>query len=262
MDSRPAIDRNLSALVLIVGRLFAMAGFAGDDLPASIARGERTVPRRLYRAMLLILRPAEAAARRLIIAMAWGLKVKLPKPRPPGETMPSPVIGRSRTTNGAWVSSTTQVASPRQPRLPRFRLFDPPRQPFRPRRVKPSCVPRIRSFFDDGPYRPQPPTPPPPPKPRPDDPIDATHLVGRLTALGHALDDMPKQALRFARWRARQQQGLTRRAWPLRRGPLPGGRLHEFNPDAKRRKNIREIDEVLAHANELAWYALKHPDTS
>jgi hypothetical protein len=92
------------------------------------------------------------------------------------------------------------------------------------------------------------------------------------------------QAQRFARWKARNDAALQRdraareaaaaggkpgpvrfrRSSPLRRGPPPGGRLPRFDPDAPRRKNIREVDEILAHANAMAYYALEKPrrDTS
>ena len=49
---------------------------------------------------------------------------------------------------------------------------------------------------------------------------------------------------------------------PLRSGRPPGGRLSRFDPSARRSNNIREVDEVLAHAHALALYALRYPDTS
>ncbi len=108
--------------------------------------------------------------------------------------------------------------------------------------------------------------------PSPHDPIDATRLGQRLAALASALDDMPAQALRFARWSARRDQmrgqppspGRFRRIWPLRPGRPPGGRLSGFDPVARRLSRIREVDEVLAHAHAMALYALERPrqDTS
>ncbi|MFI0845955.1 hypothetical protein [Mesorhizobium sp. IMUNJ 23232] len=138
--------------------------------------------------------------------------------------------------------------------------------------------PRIRSLDDDARY-----TPLPPPPSR-DDPMNAAKLTLRLDALGQALDDLPGQAQRFARWKVRNDAALQRdraardaaaaggkqgsvrfrRFSPLRRGRPPGGRLPRFDPDAPRRKNIREVDEILAHANAMAFYALEPPrrDTS
>jgi hypothetical protein len=59
---------------------------------------------------------------------------------------------------------------------------------------------------------------------------------------------------------ARVKEGLQpwrpRRIWPLRGGRPPGGRLKCYDPDARRRKNTREIDEILAHCHSMALYAL------
>ena len=101
--------------------------------------------------------------------------------------------------------------------------------------------------------------------PLPDDPIDAGRLGRRLTALACALDDLPGQARRFVRWKARRDRALAagriHRVTPLRGGRPPGGRLARYDPDAPRRKNIRDVDEILAHAHALAHHALR-PDTS
>ena len=99
--------------------------------------------------------------------------------------------------------------------------------------------------------------------PLPDDPLDAGRLGRRLTALASALDDLPGQARRFARWKARRDRALgagrIHRVTPLRGGRPPGGRLARYDPDAPRRKNIRDVDEILAHAHALAHHALTPP---
>ncbi len=51
-----------------------------------------------------------------------------------------------------------------------------------------------------------------------------------------------------------------RRISPLRPGRPPGGRLSRYDPDARRRAGIREIDEILAHCHALACYALQQPE--
>jgi hypothetical protein len=81
---------------------------------------------------------------------------------------------------------------------------------------------------------------------------DAQRLVLRLQALKLALDDLPRQARRLARLRARHGNvtSPTFRS-PLRPGPPPG----------HRKKKIHEIDEILAECHGLARDALK-PDTS
>jgi hypothetical protein len=162
-------------------------------------------------------------------------------------------------------------------------LFDPPRRvPRRGRRYVPRhAAPRIWTPGAE-PHR-------LPPPPSPDDPVDATRLALRLAALAAALDDLPGQAKRFARWKARHDALILpceageasrrdgggaadakkssaprqpRRTSPLRSGRPPGGRLSRFDPFARRPRNIREVDEILAHAHALALYALQYPDTS
>ena len=164
-----------------------------------------------------------------------------------------------------------------------FPLLDPLRQPFRHRRryVPQQSVPRIL-FFDGG--RPA----PLPPPPSPDDPLDATRLALRLQALGRVLDDLPAQARRFARWRARRdacrdacrdaagtqsmsphtQNGKRRNACRLRRlsplkpGRPPGSRRRDWlGPDSKRRPS-HEVHEVLHVTHGLAFWALERHDTS
>jgi len=78
MDGTAAISSNLEALKRILAGLVSMAGLGPH--PEVRAEGEprRTLPRHLHRAILRLLRPAEAAARRLIIAAAHGLVVVLP----------------------------------------------------------------------------------------------------------------------------------------------------------------------------------------
>ncbi|MFI0849629.1 hypothetical protein, partial [Mesorhizobium sp. IMUNJ 23232] len=66
--------------------------------------------------------------------------------------------------------------------------------------------------------------------------------------------------------RGRTARGTVRfqRTRPLWLGRPPGGRLSPYDPDPGRRKNIREIDEILARAHALALDALNpmRADTS
>ena len=90
-------------------------------------------------------------------------------------------------------------------------LLDPlKRFGVRRRSVKPSDVPRIRSFDDPriGFFdRPRQPDPVPP---SPDDPLDAGRLHRRLEAIARTLDDLPGQAKRLARWQARRDARRAR----------------------------------------------------
>ncbi len=276
MDGSVAIENNRQALKRIVAMLFAMAGMGfGGRLALPALHPPVTLPRHLRLVILRLLRPAEAAARRLIIAAARGLVVALPpaRPRKPAPTAAEPVLRRlgiavtvSRDDlrrAAARRAAAMRAARPRGPSLP---LLDPLQRPFRPHRARrpAHAVPRISGpgFSLQSSFR----------APRsPDDPVDAVRLGRRLAALAAALDDLPGQAGRFARWRARrdvadalekQGGGRFRRVSPLRTGRPPGGRLSRYDPGAIHPRNVREVDEILAHAHALAMFALRHPDTS
>jgi hypothetical protein len=231
MDWNAAIERNREALKRVLAMLVAMAGLGG---------GEATLPRHLYRAVLRLLRPAEAAARRLIIATARGLVAPPLRPREP---QPKPVIERRAGRAGI----PSENLPPHAPPLP---LLDPLRLP-RSARTVARGVPRISVPGFGAPFaiavrRP----------PSPDDPVNAVRLALRLEALASALDDLPGQATRFARWRARRDAALARgaicRLWPLRPGRPPGGRP----------RPVHEVHEILNVVHGLAFWALESPGTS
>ena len=205
MDWQLAIEKNREALKSILVMLVAMAG-----LPVLLGRGDaviagdrpKTLPRHLHRFVLRLLRPAEAAARRLIIIAARGLVVELSPPRQRKPKPQSIFVRAGAGTGIVRVGSLRDrtLAASRAVSLP---LFDPlKRFGSRRRYVKPGAVPRIRSFDDARvPLFQQPRQPDPPPL-TPDDPLDAGRVFRRLEALASALDDLPRQARRFARWRA------------------------------------------------------------
>lgn len=290
MDGRTAISDNVEALKRILAGIFVMAGLArlssplaGEDGSARRGKAEPpaepgegggrrfTLPRHLRLAILRLLRPAESAARRLIIAAARGLVVA-PSPArqtAPKSVDPSPFLRRFGI---AVVLSQEDIALMRTnaphpdvrakgvPKRITLPLFDPPRRLRRQssRTVPPHAAPRILS-----PGLAEPHVLPSPPAP--DDAVDATRIGLRIAALAAALDSLPAQARRFARWKARSSRiapGRSRRVSPLRPGRPPGGRLSRFDPGAPRRSNIRDVDEVLAHAHALALHALQYPDTS
>ncbi len=266
MDGSAAIEWNRQALKRIVTMLVAMAE-AAECTEAGLA----TLPRHLWLAILRLLRPAEATARRLIIAAAHGLAVTQPRPRktrPKPKTM-EPLLRRLGIAVVMQPADLARAAAaarpPARPRTLSLPLLDPLRRPLGAglvggpkagrRLVPPHAAPRIRF---PGVAEPSPlPTPP-----SPDGPMSATRLNQRLAALAAALDDLPGQARRFARCKARLEAGRLRRTSPLRSGRPPGGRLSRFDPSAPRPGKIREVDEILAHAHALAVYALERPDTS
>ena len=229
MDWDLAIKRNSEALKGIVAALFAMLGLVGSD---TVGR----IPQPLHRAVLRVLRPAESAVRRLVVIAARGLVVKPAPSRP----MPVGPIGKG----GGH-------------RSPSFQLFDP-RKDFpelRQRRVKyAKNPPRIHFFGSDPRVAALWPAPRPVADPvsPPDGLVNGERLTRRLQALKLALEDLPRQARRLARWRVRQENTPNVKfTSPLRPGPPPG----------HRKKKVHEVDEVLAQCHWLAWDAMR-PDTS
>ena len=220
-----AIKRNSEALKGIIETLFAMLGLDGSD---AVSR----IPPILHRTVLRVLRPAESAVRRLIIIAARGLVVKVAPSRP----MPK---GHKISKGGTPRTS--------------FQLFDT-RKNFaelrQHRRKFTRNPPRIHVF----PYDTLSPARPPiaDPVSPPDGLVNAARLTRRLQALKFALEDLPRQARRLARWRVRRENMPSPKfKSPLRPGPPPG----------HRRKPVHEVDEVLAECHWLAWDALR-PDTS
>jgi hypothetical protein len=170
-----------------------------------------------------------------------------------------------------------RVANPE--RVPSFSLLDPMKRfGVRRRSPKPIAVPNIRLLGGDDPIVPffRRPEPEPPPPPSQDDPLETRCINRRLEALGRALEDLPGQARRFARWQARieassmartdekpraeqsqprsdtQGKRRFRRAYPMRPGRPPGWR----------RKPDHEVYEVLRDLHGLAVWAGERPDTS
>ena len=145
-------------------------------------------------------------------------------------------------------------------------LFDPlPR--WSERRPVASGVPRISVPGIAPPF-------PLPAPPSPLDPLDATRIALRLTALARTLNELPVAARRFALWQARiatrnqprdtgnaagrhsKNPGRARRIWPLRPGRPPGQR------PACGREPSHPVHTVLDDVHGLALWALEPADTS
>ena len=228
MDWARAIEINQAALDRIVTALFAMVGF-------TIGSTLEKPPRAVHLAVLRILRPVESALRRLIIIAARGLVLK--PSAAPARPMPK---GLAIAGGGAGRVS--------------FQLFDSrTRFTFGLRKRRSAKVgPRIWSL--DDPHlvpsllRYQPPPPVPEPKP------DTSHLRfgGRLAAIKSALDDLPRQAIRYLRWQARRDAMPN----PEFKDPLRPGQ-----PPGHRKEPAEEIDFVLKECHWLAREALS-PNTS
>jgi hypothetical protein len=254
MDWNAAIERHREALKRVLAMLTAMAGLANGlsvaangqagssqaaDGPADcrlpVADCRPTLPRHLHRAVLRLLRPAEAAARRLVVVAARGLVVtprlhrheqghsmdEVPgayqpslrfasqttsPPRggeeedrrapQPGFPLPRQAGERCRARRGGVGVENLPAHHRWATRRPTLPLFDPlPRWRAR-RKVAASSVPRISVPGIAAPFA-------IPAPPSPFDPLDATRLSLRFAALARTLEDLPLAARRFALWRAR-----------------------------------------------------------
>ena len=231
MDWAKAIEINQAALARIVAALVAMLELAGSSAAARL-------PQPLYRAVFRVLRPAESAVRRLIVIAARGVVVNLSPARP----MPKG-LALARTGNG-------RVS---------FQLFDTRKRfaPWCPTDALAKGGPRIHCF--DGSslvplFQPRPVERRPSGREvaAPDGTVSALRLGRRLAAVKLALEDLPRQARRLARWKIRRKE-LQKPVFksPLRPGPPPG----------HRKKPADEIDFVLKECHALAWDALAE-DTS
>jgi hypothetical protein len=214
MDWKLAIERNRGPLLRIVASLIAVAGLS-----------ERLrVP--VYRAILAVLRPAESAVRRLVVIAAQGMVMA-----PAQECV-------ARTKSG--------VRGKRPPRSRVcFRLFDP-RKRFgqsRPHYVASDgsgFEPRIHGFdvdplsplFRAGAM----------PVEKPERLINSQSLSRRLVAIKSALEDLPRQAKRYVRWRARP---LAERRPKLFSPYRPG------TPPGYRKRPVHEVHDILKECHTL-----------
>jgi len=227
MDWALAIERNRQPLLRIVAVLCSMIGLGEGSFVARVSRP-------VHRAVLSVLRPAEAAVRRLIVVAARGIVVKPKTPR----TAPAGRISSGRMRQG-------RVS---------FQLFDPRRilasgHGWRAAgtRGEPRIHVIVTGFDPRIPlFRPAPAVASDEPDPPEDHTVDAGPLCRRLVAIRSALEDLPRQAKRYARWRARPPETRRpKRLESLRTGPPPG----------LRRKPTHEVDEILAECHWLARHA-------
>ncbi|MCC0044134.1 MAG: hypothetical protein H6892_07105 [Brucellaceae bacterium] len=155
-----------------------------SDAASTAPQGRRPthLPRHLHRAVLRLLRPAEAAARRLVIVAARGIETP-PFPLLPIEFEGEVVARAARRSGGKPIA------------LPLFdRLRRSPDQ--RCLLASATAMPRISIPGWSVPaLLPVPPSPDDPSRRHP-------RLTLRLAALARVLDDLPREARRFARWKS------------------------------------------------------------
>lgn len=226
MDWARAIEINRAALTRIVAALVSLLAAQGE--------GPR-LPLALYQLLARVLNPAESAVRRLIVMAARGLAVPAPqlRPMPKGLVIERKTLGRSsfqlfdtRKRFGDPDDASAVLSGPR------IRSVDnpSPRELFLAQFVKPP------DGFSSV--------------------AETLRVRRRLDVLTSALDHLPRQAKRMARWMKRRvlmkNPSFTS---PLRPGPPPGRRSRSWDESGD------EIDLVLTECHALAWHALA-PDTS
>jgi len=212
-----AIELNRYALLRIAAQLVSI-------LSQPVGGMKESLPAYLYYRVLRILRPAESAVRRLIVMEAIGLELEPQHPRK------DPSVGSARTK--------AKTLAGREPAAdPAFQLFDP----FKP-------LPDSPWLTDDNKAAGHCFTLPGSTAYEPDEPRDARSLGRRVRALFGALEYLPAQARRLARWRLKRQR--PRRLTSLRPG---------FPPGYRRGRPVHEVDEILRECQALLGWAQKPP---
>jgi hypothetical protein len=235
MDWDRVIERNSERLFAVVATLVSMVRVHGGGVAALL-------PRQVYRAALILLRPAESAVRRLIVIAARGLVLKLKLHG--GRGFP------------AALKEKLRLLEKDADRVPAFCLIDPLKR-FAPEdfewgKAKEQVIPRISvpGLFD--------PVFPPQPVLADGGMVAASSLGRRVQALRFALDNLPREARRLARWKARSELARQAERWKP-------GRLSPFRPGfapGYHRSGPQEVDDILSECHHFAREAWDAPDTS
>ena len=248
IDWKGVIERQSRDLFFVMTEMFFMAGL-NKGVPVTV------LTRRVYRRILILLRPAEAALRRLIIIAARGIVLRVTPSGPFPKELAAKLKKMERASDAA-----SDAALDKAGRIPVFNLIEPlkhfalpgGRKPFQGR---PTSFPRISVPGWSTPYF--------PPEPVPltgEDPINAARLIRRITAFKHALATLPKQARRYVRWRGKMLLEIRKLTARKR-----GSRLSTIRPGyplGHRKKQIHEVDRVLSDCCYFLRELRKEQDTS
>ena len=227
MDWQTAIDRQRNTLISIISLLMKSLGLVDGGALT-------TLPYFLYRRALLIIRPAEAAVRRLIMMVAYDMELRGFNLAPRGAMSAKP------TERGPFDRLSRSNRSNQNQHHHAFNLIDP-----------------LKTFGSDAPdystfgasFDPNLDTSNRTPTP-------AASLGRRLLALKSVLENIDKQARRLTRWYAARDAALAQNR-PHRLSPLRPG-----FPPGYRKKPQHEIEEVLLDCHSLAQYAREKRDSS
>jgi hypothetical protein len=219
MDWARAIEINRTALSRVVVEIYALLGLVRGGVVEYLPPG-------LFAAAERLLRPTESALRRLIVIAARGLVVKssTPRPMPKGLVFAVPASGAGRMS---------------------FRLFDT-RKRYGFIKVENPLFVTVKTYNSfPNPLlnpsiwrRPE----------QPDGTGKTSRLFRRLAAVVHALETIPRQAQRLARWKAKRANlPKPKFTSPLRPGRPPG---HIIKPKM-------EIDYILTECHALSCDVLR-----
>ena len=178
------------------------------------------LPRGLAAKALLVLKPAEAMARRLLYLMAPDIKLSASpaKAGASGALHPSPVPPAKAGAAIPGFRFTEPLGPGPKNNGPRIRFFNEP-----PRPPKPVRVPR---------------------------PKTSAPLLARIRALQAVIDQPDRHAKRFARWVARRK---------AKGHPRPVAFAFLKIPGINRKRLLPEVKADLRFFNDAAFYKLQPP---
>jgi hypothetical protein len=217
MDWTIAINRNRNALIAIIVALMKSLGLGDGGVLTNLLFY-------LDRKALLIIRPAEAAVRRLIMMVAYDMELRGVKPR---TTLPTNKRHPFAFPNAANFAPSFNLIDP-------LKTFGGERPDYAAFGLE-FCEEHGQSET----HR-----------------VPAVGLGRRLIALKNALEGIHKQALRLTRWYTQRdaalQQNQAHRFSPMRPGLPP------YN----RKRPRHEVETVLCECHGLALYAFARRDSS
>ncbi len=244
MDWNAALQHNQQILLRNVAWLFTW-------LKLEVGESVETMPRLNRLTVLFVLRPSEAAYRRVLLVAVLVRGVV------------APLMAKRAARSGSAKPKRSDEGSVRTT-PPCFKLTDTRKKfdlyPDRPKYAK-GPGPRITVFGSDDPifdrsdlyaYQNR-------LKPSEEDDVSASSLCRRMNALMAALEDLEGQTLRMAKLQARIAHQ------PRRVGKFPLRVMRPGLPPGFRQRQKHEVDEVLVECHRLALMAqheLSPPNTS